>query len=171
MGEIGRASRADVESALRSAFGGVRLGRGISLSMAEAIDDWVDQSIVEGLRGTESDEDWTAIDPRELERAESIAHLDPEGLRFYLPALMLLLLNRYEPTEMWCIGTTAALDQRQPHPDGFLEFLSPEQRRAVALYVQALPGLVPLEHDDAAILDRSFRATWSRELNADGKRK
>lgn len=138
MGEIER-SREDIEAAVRSAFAGVRLGRGISLTVAEAIDDRVDPSVVEGLRGTESDEDWTAIDPRELERAESIAYLDAE------------------------------VDQREPHPDGFLEFLSPEQRRAVALYVQALPGLVPLEHDDAATLERSFRAVWARELDVGGK--
>jgi len=167
MGEMERSSRADIESAVRVAFAGVRLGNGMSLTMAEALDDWVDPSIVDGLRGTEPDDDWTAIGAAELERADAVAHLDAEGLRYYLPALMLLLLHRYEPTEMWCIGTTAALDQRERHPDGFMELLSPAQRRAIALYVRALPALVPLVHDHAAILDRSFRAVWSRELGAD----
>jgi hypothetical protein len=161
------ASRTDVESAVRAAFEGVRLGYGISLSMAEAIDDSVDPSTIERLRGTEPDEDWTALARDELQRADSVAHLDAEGLRYYLPALMLHLLDRYEPGEMWCIGTTAALDQREHHPPGFLELLSPAQRRAVALYVQALPTLVPLVHDDAAILERAFRAVWSRELSVE----
>jgi hypothetical protein len=93
-----------------------------------------------------------------------VAHLDPEGLRYYLPALMIHLLDHYDPLQMWCIGTTSALDQRDRHPYGFFEPLTRRQRQAIALYVRALPDLVELDGDDNAIVTRAFRDVWSREL-------
>jgi Family of unknown function (DUF6714) len=160
----GPSSRDDIEAAIRDAFAGVRLGNGVSLNIAELIDDWVAPSIIDPLFGTEPDEDWANIPTAELDRAENIAHFDAEGLRYYLPALMLKLLDDYEPSAMWCIGTISALDQRAPHPLGFLDLLSKKQRWAIALYVKALPDLVQLHPEDAARVSRAFREVWSREL-------
>jgi hypothetical protein len=159
-------SRKDVEAAIRSAFAEVRLGNGVSLSIAELIDEWADPAIVESLLGTEPDEEWTSIPVAELERADAIAHLDAEGLRYYLPALMLHLLDHYESSEMWCIGTISALDQRRGHPFGFVELLSITQRQAVATYVRALPDLVELDHEDSSRMRRAFRDVWSNELRS-----
>lgn len=160
-------SRKEVEAAIRTAFAGVRLGHGVTLSNAELMDDWADPAIVESLLGSEPDEDWASIPADELDRAEAIAHLDAEGLRYYLPALMLHLLDDYQPTEMWSIGTIGALDQRGRHPRGFLELLSTAQRRAIAVYVQALPNLVELGDEDSTRVSRAFRDVWSHELMAD----
>jgi hypothetical protein len=77
---------------------------------------------------------------------------------------MLRLLNSYvDGSEMWEIGTIAALDQRDRHPFGFLELLTPRQRRAIALYVRTLPALVELDVEDTTSLERAFRDVWSRE--------
>ena len=160
----GPPSRNDIEAAIRDAFAGVRLGNGVSLSIAELIDAWAAPAIIDRLFGTEPYEDWASIPMAELDRAETIAHFDAEGLRYYLPALMLKLLDDYEPSEMWCIGTIGALDQRRGHPLGFLDLLSTKQRRAIALYVKALPDLVKLDREDAARVSRAFRDVWSREL-------
>ena len=156
-------SREAVEAAIRDAFAGVRLGRGNSISMTELIDEWADPAIVERLAGSEPDEDWASISPADLDRA-IVAHFDPEGLRYYLPALMLRLLDDYDPLESWCSGTIGALDQRRGHPQGFLKLLSRTQRRATALYVKALPDLVELSQSDAAILSRALRDVWSQQL-------
>lgn len=156
-------SRQEVEDLIRSAFAGVRLGRGVSLSIADLIDDWADPATVEALLGTEPDEDWASISGDELDRADVIAHLDAEGLRYYIPALMLRLLDHYQPGEMWCIGTIAALDQRNRHPAGFLELLTASQRRVIAIFVQALPDLVDLHAYDSAHLSLAYRDVWSRE--------
>lgn len=163
--------RIEVEAEIRACFAGVRLGRGVSLSVAELIDEWADPAIVESLIGMEPDEDWADIPAAELERADCIAHLDAEGLRYYLPALMIWLLDHYAAAkgpdlvaDMAVIGTISALDQRDRHPTGFLELLTPQQRRAIALYVRALPELVELDHQDAARLARAWRDIWSREI-------
>lgn len=163
--------RSVVEAEIRAAFGGVRLGRGVSLSVAELIDEWADPALVESLIGREPDEDWADITAAELERADCIAHLDAEGLRYYLPALMLWLLDHYDEAQsgylkgdMAVIGTISTLDQRDRHPFGFLELLTPHQRRAVARYVRALPELVELGHEDGARMARAWRDVWSREV-------
>lgn len=165
MSDTNGALRVQVRGVIRDAFAGVRLGDGISFVMAELIDDWKAPALAD-WRGPEREEDWASLSADRLERADNIAHLDAEGLRYYLPALLLHLLDHYDPGEMWTIGTIAALDQRDRHPAGFLDLLTPTQRRAIAVYVQALPGLVELDFEDAPRIERAFRDVWSHEIEA-----
>jgi hypothetical protein len=154
--------RATVEASIRQAFEGVRLGDGVSLFEAKAIDGYyerISQAEVHRMRSHEVTDDWSALTPSDLD-TEDIAHLDPEGLRYYLPALMLRLLDDYQPGEMWCIGTIRRLNQREPHPLGFVELLTPAQRGAIADYVEALPELVRLDHEDATTIDPWLAETW-----------
>lgn len=166
---LGR-SRLELEATIRDAFDGVHLGRGISLRQAEVIDDYgrgVTDAEFEALPAREVTHDWAAVPPEELE-SENIAHLDAEGLRYYLPAFMLRLLDSdVDDGEMWRIGTIGALDQRDRHPRGFLELLTPRQRRAIALYVRALPELVELDAEDTKRLARAFRDVWSQHLGGE----
>lgn len=108
-------------------------------------------------------DDWTRIPYADLDR-DNFAHMDPDGLRYYLPALMLRILRHYDPSAMWCIGTVSALVQEGRHPRGFVELLTPEQRRAVALYVKELPNLLQLDEYDAPDIARVYREVWSQEL-------
>jgi hypothetical protein len=89
--------RDEVEAAIRSAFAGVRLGPGVSLQQARFIDVYLDgitEEEFEALPEHETTDDWTAI-PESALVCDSIAHLDADGLRYYLPALMLWLLDHY----------------------------------------------------------------------------
>ena len=90
--------------------------------------------------------------------------MDPAGLRYFLPALMLRLLRAYEPAEVWCIGTVSALAHERRHPRGFLELLTPAQARAIAIYLQALPDLVDLDHEDREVVVGAFRDVWAQHL-------
>jgi hypothetical protein len=161
-----------VEATLRDAFAGVRLGGGTSLRQAEVIDNYgagATDAEFAALPDHEVTDDWSAVDDEELD-SDNIAHLDPEGLRYYLPAFMLRLLNSDDPhMEMWAIGTIGALGQRDRHPRGFLELLTQPQRRAIALYVHALPELVELDFEDATTIARAFDNVWSRFLADDHK--
>lgn len=162
-------SRDHVETIIRDAFTGARLGDGLSLGEAEAASDLyrtISPEQSKERRSSEVKDDWAAVPQSELER-DDIALLDPRGLRYYLPALMLSLLDHYDRSEMWCIGTIAALDQRDPHPIGFMSLLSAEQKRAIALYVKALPELVRLDAEDTEILIGAFRDVWAVELASD----
>ncbi len=76
--------RQDVEKLIREAFADVRLGGGVSLRQAAAIDDYLEgwsQAEFDRLPELEVTDDWTAIPEEEL-RTENVAHLDPEGLRY-----------------------------------------------------------------------------------------
>lgn len=163
--------RNELEALIHEAFAGVRLGNGVSLRQAEAIDtylDGVDPVDFRRLPLFEVTDDWTEIPEDELETAE-VAHLDAEGLRYYLPALLLWLLNTYGRDLLtWTgddarIGTLMAL-----RPDRYrrqmYEAFTPEQRAAVARYVEALPRLVALRPGDAMELERAFEDYWRDQL-------
>ncbi len=163
-----RDTRSDVEAAIRVAFAGVRLGQGISLRQAAVIDDWGSGATDAEFRALPTEEvtdDWSAVPDDEID-TDNLAHMDAEGLRYYLPAFLLRLLRQYgDGAEIWTIGTIRALDQRDPHPLGFFELLTSKQRIALARYVRALPGLVELDAEDAFRIGRADRDIWARYLD------
>lgn len=98
------------------------------------------------------------------ENSDCIAHLDAEGLRYYLPALMLSVVADYDAGSMRVIGTISALDPRGAYGDRRLEMLNDEQRQAIACFLKSLPELVELTHRDAKVVSRSLSAYWKRFL-------
>jgi hypothetical protein len=117
------------------------------------------------LKNAEVVDDWSQVSSSELER-DCIAHLDAAGLRYYLPALMLAVLEQYDPMSMRVIGTLAALDGRDLYNQERYRLLSPAQRAAVARFLEALPTLVPLDHEDLAMVQRSYRDYWMQQGGA-----
>jgi hypothetical protein len=115
------------------------------------------------------------IPDEELRRA-NVAHLDPEGLRYYLPALALWLLDRYDDDARLLdndlatsvIGTMAAIaphkEFRERQYREFDESFTEPQHRAIAAYVEALPGLVDLDLEDATLVERALRDDWAQFL-------
>ena len=155
--------RAAVEAQIRAAFAGVTLGKGISLRQAQAIDrcgnGMTDQEF-ETLPGAEITNSWSDVPFCELER-DCIAHLDDAGLRYYLPALMLSLLSHYDPGSMRVIGTIAALYPKAIH-SGSYEYLTDDQHRAIACFLNALPNLVTLDSEDSKRVARALRNYWGK---------
>jgi hypothetical protein len=165
--------RDEVETAIHEAFAGVRLGSGVSLRQAGAIDAYMvgwTPAQYNRLPLSEVTHDWTLVPDEELRR-DNVAHLDADGLRYYLPALMLWLLEHYgdRDYEMTWIGTIGALapskDFRERMYSMFDTFTEP-QRAAIASYVDALRRLVHLESEDANLVERSIRDYWGRFLEA-----
>jgi len=169
--------RLGIEAIIRSAFAGVRLGSGVSLRQAQAIDKTIfgiESPNFDVLPLGEITEDWTQVPDEEL-LGDCIAHLDAEGLRYYLPALMLWLLDHYdedglfvEGHDMTAIGTIFELapprEFARPSEAIYDEFFTDEQRRAIALYVEGLPALVHLDYEDEASVTRAIDRYWSRFL-------
>jgi hypothetical protein len=170
--------RDQVEALIREAFAGVRLGNGVSLRQAEAIDHYSARwplAEFDRLPQSEVTDDWSLVPEEELRR-DNAAHLDPEGLRYYLPALMLWLLDHYNdeqllfdsPAALTVIGTISAVapwEEFREHQYRIYDtFFSEQQRRAIAAYVQALPELVALDSEDAALVERSLRDYWGQFL-------
>ena len=155
-----------LENKIRVAFRRVVLGEGVSLRQAQIADcygdDAQDESF-EHLPPEEPRDDWTGVQVRD-DNSDCIAHLDAEGLRYYLPALMLSVLADYDAGSMRVIGTISALDTRGTYGDRRLTMLNDEQRQAIACFLKALPELVTLSHRDAKVVSRSLSAYWKQFL-------
>jgi hypothetical protein len=169
--------RDDIEAAIRSAFAGVRLGSGISLREAAVIDNYgrgYTEAEFRALPQSEVTDDWTRIPDEELIREAMVPHLDADGLRYYLPALMLWLLAHYDEdriqtgADMTAIHTMGAL---APYAEfaastwpRYDTSFSLEQRTAIASFVEALPRLVHLDQEDATRVSRSLDHYWRQFL-------
>ncbi|MFN8629900.1 MAG: DUF6714 family protein [Chloroflexota bacterium] len=111
--------------------------------------------------------------PEDLAR-DHIARLDAAGLRYYLPALALWLLDRYDEGEgrladegvgMTVIGVIGALAPSELFADELYEIydgFTPAQRGALAAYVAALPELVALDEVDAERIAVAVEEYWSQ---------
>ena len=99
--------------------------------------------------------------------------MDADGLGYYLPALMLWLLDHYDDDRIWtdsemaAIGTLGAL---APEPEfaashwAIFDGFTIDQRAAIASYLVALPRLVHLDHQDATSVARSLDTYWAQFL-------
>jgi hypothetical protein len=103
--------RRAVEIEIRMAFRGVTLGRGMNLRQAQFADRFQDavwNAHSASLAHGEITDDWSQVPLDELER-DCIAHLDASGFRYYIPALMLSVLDHYDAASMRVIGTLSGL--------------------------------------------------------------
>lgn len=153
-----------VEHEIRAAFAGVSLGKGVSLRQAQVIDRYkegVSDRKFASLPRDEITDDWSRIPLSELD-GDCIAHLDAEGLRYYIPALMLSVLNNYDAASMRVIGTISALDPRDTHGQRRIALLNESQRRAIASFLLSLPRLSDLYREHAEVASRSLQAYWSQ---------
>lgn len=162
-------TREHLEREVRTAFAGVTLGGGLSLRQAEALDDYcnnISEQAYRELPLSEVTDAWNAVPWAELER-NNIAHLDPEGWRYYIPALMLSVLQQYEPASMRVIGTLSSLYPKH-EPDSYdllrYDLLSEQQKQVIARYLHALPTLLPLNWQDSKIVERALRNHWKQFL-------
>jgi hypothetical protein len=131
----------------------VTLGDGVSLRQAQVIDNYgegVTPSEFARLPLSEETERWDRVPLQELE-SDIVAHLDPEGFRYYLPAFIISLLDDYVSWSMRCIGTLSALNPKECAAGYHMpryNLLTYEQKQAVACFLEALPDIVTLEGED-----------------------
>lgn len=162
--------QAQLRAAISKAFEGVKLGSGMTLRQAQATDRYLEEPLspaqYAALRRGDVTENWAYVPRSELDR-DCVAHLDAEGLRYYLPALMLSVLDAYEPSEMRVIGTLMALcpDKKGwPYHMERYKLLNAAQKAAIALFLQTLPRSVPMDREDSLSIERALRNYWHEFL-------
>ncbi len=157
-------SKAEIVAEIKTAFAGVKLDDGISLEQTKIIDNYGRDCSVErfaSLPLSEETADWTRIPTSVLDDADCLSHFDRKGFRYYIPALMLRLLDRYDPMSMMTIGTLSILYPTTETWSYLYTLLSPEQSQAVARFLESLPDLVELDEEDRTIVERALREHWS----------
>ncbi len=160
-----------VQSTIHSAFSGVVLGNGISIRQSEVIDRYGSGCTDEEFRALPRNEiidDWERVPDEELERA-CIGHLDPEGFRYYIPALSLSVLRNYDGLSMRVNGTILSLYPKEPlwsHHMRRYDLLNHKQKFALALFLSHLPNLVALEDEEPKQVSRALRNYWCQFLES-----
>jgi hypothetical protein len=162
--------RRAVESEIQITFRGVTLGRGVSLRRAEFANSSRDAARNEqraSLGPREIVDDWSQVPLDELE-GYSIAYLDADGFRYYIPALMLSVLKHYESASMRVIGTLNSLypkkGQLWEYHMNLYSLLNHTQKTAIARFLAALPKLVELDLEDQTRVSRALRNYWGEYL-------
>jgi hypothetical protein len=161
--------RRAVEGEIQQAFHGVTLDKGMSLRRAQYADRFQDavwNAHSTSLSKGEITNDWSQVSLDELER-DCIALLDPFGFRYYIPALMLSVLDHYDSSSMRVIGTLSGLYPKKdslPHSTYQYSLLDSAQKTAIAHFLEALPQLVVLDSEDQKIVLRALNNYWSEYL-------
>ena len=138
-----------------SAFEHVVLGDGIGLWQAQAIDDY--ESTEAQLQARERDEktDWQSIPPEDIFYCESsLSFLDPEGMRFLMPAFILAELSGQTN-----VGPVFHLAQGSiTFPDRFKLF-DTRQKQAISCFLELC--LTIEDYDwDAPHIKRALEEFW-----------
>jgi hypothetical protein len=163
--------RQAVESEIRTAFRGVILGQGTSLRRT-ACEDEVQSARRNADSASAADaeiaDDWSRLPLDDLE-TDFIAHLDALGFRYYIPALMLSVLEHYESSSMRVTGTLLGLypkkgDRWEYHMHRY-SALNPAQKTSIARFLEALPKLVELDLEGQRVVSRALRNYWGDLLH------
>jgi hypothetical protein len=155
-----------IKKIIEAAFNGVTLDGGISLEQTKVIDNYGRGVSVEeftALPNNEVTNNWKQIPISQLDEAECLAHFDRKGFKYYIPALMLRLLENYDPESMMTIGTLSILYPETETWAYLYTLLTEEQYQAIALFLKELPNLVELDtFEDKKVVERAFNNYWSK---------
>lgn len=160
-------SKAEIIGEIRSAFKGVKLDGGLSLKQTQVIDNYGHSASPQqfaDLPQTEVTENWALIPTSVLDEADCLAHLDAKGFKYYIPALMLRILEVYDSTSMMVIGALGLLYRKTEDKEHLYIHLTEKQRQAIARYLMVLPNLVELEGKNKTVVERSLRNYWAQYL-------
>ncbi len=116
---------------IRSAFASVRLGGGVGLFEAQAMDDYADDAIRAASRGKDEKLEWSALKTTALNECNSsLSFFDAAGMRFHLPAYLCADLDaEYEFELLFSLTHVGRFD------DQFC-LLDMDQRAAVRDYLE-----------------------------------
>lgn len=159
-----------IRSLIENAFDGVCLDGGVSLDQAQAYDDnmeGITQAEFEALHENEETENWRAVPFEALDTNPCLAFFDKKAFRYYIPAYMLSLIDRYDPTSMRVISTLSELcpehDLERRHIPTFA-ILDEAQSFAVASFLEALPEIVNLDNSARELVALGLRQYWGQFL-------
>ena len=158
----------EIKIVIKKAFGGVTLDGGISLDQTKVIDNYgrgITNEEFSALPNQEINDNWENISNLTLDEAECLAHFYRRGFKYYIPALMLRLLDDYDPTSMMTIGTLSILYPKTENWDYLYSRLTEQQNQAIAFYLQVLPNLIELSVENKTVVERAFNKHWSKYIS------
>lgn len=143
-------------SAITSVFKDVKLEEGISLSEANAIDDYKDKQFREECRKNDEKDRWDTIPSSVLnENYTSLSFFDAKGMRFHLPAFMIA-----EIKGEYRFGMSFVLTHLSDYKRSQFKALSKEQREVVRSFLEYLSEQPDYEFEKPEI-KTAIETYWS----------
>ncbi len=140
---------------IRQAFESVKLGEGIGLWEAQAIDDYEPPKIRKERRARDQTESWQNIPDEDLRQCESsLSFFDAAGMRFHIPAFMIAEINGNSS-----VGPIYSLTDLFDYTLEQFAALSDPQRNAVSEFLLYLDSLEP-EGFDRERIQKALADYW-----------
>jgi hypothetical protein len=153
---------------INDAFQNVVLGDGTSILQTQVISNYGEgytDHEFDDLKMTENVANWKILTTKELEKLEGV-YLDAEGFRYYIPALMVEIINNYRYMSNISNVTVFILDpfNRKTNNANFYAYdryalLDQPQRNAIIAFLSNISNLVNLGEGDALSIE-SARVYW-----------
>ena len=148
--------KSNVKDEIRSAFEGVKLGDGIGLWEAQAIDDYETGVTQKRFREKDEKEDWTKFNKDQLQRCHSsLSFFDANGMRFHLPAYILASLDEKVDDPLF------HLEQLDDDSLSRFSTFSKTQKLAVVTYLKWCLNQDDYKFDHPAI-ERALSEYWEK---------
>lgn len=143
------------------AFKNVHLGDGIGLREGQGLADFFTETACAGLRLLDEKEDWRRLSSQDLNDCfDALYHLDPRGMQFYLPAFLMLDLNKE------CIlCLSSILTNTSTYGENKFKLLNPPQRDAVVKYLIYLTEQYDTHPIDITAIQKSLTEYWLVQPN------
>lgn len=125
---------------IRAAFRGVQRGHGTSLHEAQAIDDYASPQEREAARGLDAEASWEEVPEEHLQRIAPLLFMDAQGLRYYLPAYMVLVLAQASTGSPAMGALMSVLRVGEATGGKNFGIYSPEQVQAVVHFLEYIAG-------------------------------
>lgn len=145
-------------------FDGVRLGDGISLHQARALDNYEPEDAAAAARSFDTEERWQDITDDKLDRhANTLAFMDAAGFRFHMPRFMVFSLTHPRTGSFASDAPIYACDfsdALKGHALSKYALLSPEQRTTIARFLRFAAA-----HDDffdSRVAARALERYWGQ---------
>lgn len=149
---------------IKHSYSEVVLGDGISLEAARKIDGYGENQLVPCDENQSSipTDDWGSIKAEELERLPYLAHVDSEGFRYYLPALMCSLIEEPNFRSYRFDQAMVLLNPQDDLCDDRYELFTEDQMKSISLFVRRLPDLIELDEDEKREIALIFDKHWNK---------
>ncbi|WAC20104.1 CPCC family cysteine-rich protein [Luteolibacter sp. SL250] len=131
---------------IEHAFGSVALGNGMTIHQREVISDYGTQHDFDAARRLDTERRWQDIaGPKIGQLGTTLIFLDPESIRYHLPAFMRHVIRSWLETsdfddEMVLYSLSDGPCSDGYHADSFT-LLNPEQKQATATFLQFIASV------------------------------
>jgi hypothetical protein len=153
---------------IESSFAEVTLGDGMTIHQREVVDDYGSREEFDAARHLDNEQRWQDIPDSKIEKfGTSLTFLDPESIRYHLPAFMRHVLRNWIETKNINNEMVLYALDGGPEPSGYhsesFSLLTPEQKFATADFLQLI---TMVDNTYARYAQRGLSRGWAKWLEA-----